>query len=311
MFNKSKFAAPLVTASVACFGTFGLQSQSTSGRSLCTSAKKTPYRRVSMKDKVVLITGATAGIGKSCSEVFAEEGSKLILIGRRADKLEELKNDLTTDHPGLKVHTVSMSVADVDAVAKLPEELPDDFKDVYLLVNNAGLALGLAEVQDVDIADAKTVLDTNVLGLIAFNSAFLPGMKERKAGHVINMGSIAGHLAYGRGSVYNASKYAVNGYTQATRFDLMNTPIRITHISPGLVGSTEFSKVRFANDEEKAAKVYEGLTALHPDDIADQVLYAATRPEHVQIADIICLATNQAAPRDIARVGPSLGADSM
>ena len=118
MFNKSKFAAPLVTASVACFGTFGLQSQSTSGRSLCTSAKKTPYRRVSMKDKVVLITGATAGIGKSCSEVFAEEGSKLILIGRRADKLEELKNDLTTDHPGLKVHTVSMSVADVDAVAK-------------------------------------------------------------------------------------------------------------------------------------------------------------------------------------------------
>jgi NADP-dependent 3-hydroxy acid dehydrogenase YdfG len=221
-----------------------------------------------LKDKVVLITGASAGIGRACVWRFAEKGARLVLVARRADKLAELRNDLLAEFPTLHVHIVPMSVTDTDAVDALPAALPAPFRDVYCLVNNAGLALGVSPVDKNVVADAKTMLDANVLGTIAFCSAFIPGMKARGAGHVVNMGSCAGKYAYANGTVYNASKvrarrsaplhrpllpilyntqYAVHGFTEAARHDLGPTPIRVTHIAPGLVGGTEFSLVRLGD----------------------------------------------------------------
>lgn len=270
-----------------------------------------------MKDKVVMVTGASAGIGESCAWAFAGEGAKLILVGRRETRLTTLKQQLLTEYPELRVHVLAMSVTDIDAVAKLPQTLPDEFKPVAVLVNNAGLALGVNTVVTNSVVDAKTLLDTNVLSIVAMCTAFLPGMIDRGEGTVINMGSIAGRYAYGNGSIYNASKYAVTGFTEAARHDLVGTPIRMVHIAPGVVGGTEFSNVRF-NDQEKslgsdasdaaALKVYENLKALSPDDVADTVLYAATRPQHMQVAELLVYATNQAGPKDLARVGLSLGA---
>jgi 3-hydroxy acid dehydrogenase/malonic semialdehyde reductase len=271
-----------------------------------------------LKDKTVLITGATAGIGESCAWAFAQEGSKLILIGRREARLQTIKSNIKKEFPNVQCHVVAMSVTDTDKVAALPSTLPSGFKEVDILVNNAGLALGLNSVESNSLVDAKVVLETNVLGVIAFCSAFIPGMIERGYGHVINMGSCAGRYAYAKGSMYNASKYAIAGFSDAARLDLMSTPVRLTNIAPGLV-DTEFSLVRFNDQEkslgpEKAAfwkeKVYEGLEALHAEDVADTVIYAATRPEHVNIAELLVYPNNQAGPRDIARVGPSLGKKS-
>jgi 3-hydroxy acid dehydrogenase / malonic semialdehyde reductase len=261
----------------------------------------------SLKNRTVLITGATAGIGLACAWRFAEAGANLVLVGRREERLSAIKKMLAEDFPAVRVHTVAMSVADTAAVARLPAELPMDVREVDVLVNNAGLALGVTGVADNSVADAATVLETNVLGTVAFCSAFLPGMVKRNRGHVINVGSVAGHHAYASGSVYNASKYAVHGFTSAARHDLGATPVRVTHISPGLVGNTEFSNVRL-KDDGRAQSVYADLVALAPEDVADNVIYAATRPPHVQIADIIMYSTNQSGPRDTYRVGPSLGA---
>jgi len=181
----------------------------------------------------VLITGATSGIGESCAYRFAAEDAKLILIGRRADRLLSLKKRLQDEYKGLRVHTEAMSVTDTARVMSLPDNLPEDLKCVDVLVNNAGLALGVTSVENNSLEDAKTVLETNVLGTIAMCAAFLPGMRARGYGHVVNMGSIAGHVSYATGSTYNASKYGVLGFTSAARHDLVGTPIRITHISPG------------------------------------------------------------------------------
>eukprot|EP01036_Dinobryon_divergens_P024570 gene24570-33033_t len=259
-----------------------------------------------MNGKVVLITGATAGIGKACSWKFAESGAKLVLVGRRQDMLDALSKDIREAYPSSKIYSVAISVTDYDAVAALPRNLPEDFQAVEVLVNNAGLALGVNPVDKNSISDASEVISTNVMGVVAFCSAFVPGMLERKAGHIINMGSVAGHYAYSAGTVYNASKYAVTGFTEAARHDLVGTPIRVTQISPGMVGNTEFSNVRL-KDDTKAAAVYANIVPLDPEDVADNVYYAATRPAHVQIADIIVYATNQSGPKDVARVGPSLG----
>lgn len=202
--------------------------------------------------------------------------------------------------------TVTMSVTDKKLVSELPSQLPSEFSSVYCLVNNAGLVLGVSSVEANSVDNAQIVLDTNVVGMISMCSAFLPGMKERGCGHVINMGSCAGHYAYATGSIYNASKYAVRGFSEAARHDLAGTPIRITHISPGLVGNTEFSFVRLG-DQKKADAVYANIVALSPQDVADNVIYAATRPAHVQIAEIVMYCTNQSGPRDVVRVGESLG----
>lgn len=268
-------------------------------------AKRSPL--TTMKDKVVLITGASAGIGAACAMRFAENGAKLVLVGRRGDRLEELKKEINHVYPQVRILTVPLSVTDYDAVAALPKQLPMEFAEVDILVNNAGLALGVTSVESNDINDAKQVMDTNVLGTIAMCSAFLPGMKARGRGHLINMGSCAGHFSYATGSVYCASKFALQAFTSSARHDLAGTPIRVTHIAPGMVGNTEFSNVRL-KDDNKAALVYQNMAVMDPDDIADNVLYAVTRPAHVQIADILVYCTNQSGPRDIVRAGPNMGA---
>jgi len=271
------------------------------------SASAQESRATNLEGKVILITGATAGIGESCAYKFAELNSKLVLVGRRADRLQTVKDGILKKHPGLKIHCHPLDVSDIAKVMALPSELPSEFSAVSVLVNNAGLALGVASADTNSISDMETVMNTNVNGLIAMCRAFLPGMKERGEGHLINMGSIAGHLTYATGSLYCASKYAVKGFTDAARHDLVGTPIRVTHISPGLVGDTEFSVVRMGGDSTKAKAVYADIAALRPEDVADNVVYAATRPRHVQIADIVMFATNQSGPRDLARVGLSLG----
>lgn len=226
-----------------------------------------------LTNQVVLITGATAGIGEACARRLAKHNVKLVLLGRRDEKLKQLKSDLIKQYPYLAVHTVAVSVTDLDAIAKLPQTLPNEFKEVDILINNAGLALGVTSVENNNVKDAETVINTNVTGMIAVCSAFLPGMKERGRGHLVNMGSCAGHYAYSQGSIYNASKYAVRGFTEAARHDLINTPIRVTHIAPGLVSGTEFSQVRL-KDDAKAKAVYDNIEALQPDDVADNVEYA-------------------------------------
>lgn len=235
----------------------------------CTSAKVQP---ISLTNKVVLITGASSGIGKATAWRFAEEGSKLILVARREDKLKELKTEITRHYPSAAIHVVAMSVTDIEKVANLPNNLPQEFQEVDILVNNAGLALGATSVEQNVIADAVTTLDTNVLGTIAFSRAFLPGMKSRSHGHLINVGSCAGHFTYATGSVYNASKFAVHGFTSAARHDLVGTPIRVTHISPGIVSNTEFSNVRFG-DDKKAQAVYENIESLSPEDVSVSKLF--------------------------------------
>lgn len=290
-----RFARPVAAAA----------SLSTAGASYNQGASS----KLSLEGSTVLITGATAGIGESCAHRFAEEKSKLVLVGRRADKLESVRRDILKLHPELKVHCVPLDVSDIDKVMALPSSLPAEFANVSVLINNAGLALGVAAADTNSIADMETVMATNVNGLIAMCRAFLPGMKARGEGHLINMGSIAGHVTYATGSLYCASKYAVKGFTDAARHDLVGTPIRVTHISPGLVGDTEFSVVRLG-DASKAKAVYQDIVALRAEDVADNVVYAATRPKHVQIADIVMFATNQSGPRDLARVGPSMGKSS-
>jgi len=262
----------------------------------------------SMDGKVVLITGATAGIGESCAWAFAALNSKLILAGRRGEVLNKLAKDIQEDYPTVKVHCVALDVSNMEAVAALPDQLPEEFHDVDVLVNNAGCALGLSTAVTNDMAFGAEMMNTNVMGVIGMSRAFLPGMVSRNRGHVINMGSTAGSMPYGMGSMYCASKFAVSGFTQCAQADLRDTPIRITHISPGMVGDTEFSVVRFNGDKAAASAVYQDIVALHPDDVADNVVYAATRPAHVQIAELKMFCTNQSGPRDLSRVGPGLGA---
>lgn len=269
------FRKPALAASLLC--TSYLTTRSTS----CAAAAVVPPPRpnrgnlVSLKNKTVLITGASAGIGEACAWRFADEGSNLILLGRREEKLNELKNNILHYYPKLNIHVLPMSTIEYEKVSQLPNTLPPNFQNVDILVNNAGLALGVEPAHKNNVEDARQVIETNVMGVIAMTTAFLPGMISRGYGHIINMGSIAGHQTYSCGSVYNASKFAVNGYTDAIRHDLIETPVRVTHISPGLVGETEFSKVRLGS-EEKAKEVYKGIEALKPDDIADNVIYAVS-----------------------------------
>jgi len=262
-----------------------------------------------MMNRVVCVTGATSGIGEATAWRFLKDGAKLVLIGRRQERLEALKNAMEEYSPQSEVHIETMSVSDLEAVASLPGRLPEKFANVDVLVNNAGLALGVTGVDKNDMAQLQTQLNTNVLGLAAMCRTFTPSMIARGRGHIINIGSIAGIHAYPNGSLYNASKFAVNGFTQAIRHDLMATPVRVTEIRPGMV-QTEFWNVRFGGDgsEEAVAKAQENVMPLQAGDIADQVFYVATRPSHVQIADITVYPTNQCSPRDIARVGESLGA---
>jgi 3-hydroxy acid dehydrogenase/malonic semialdehyde reductase len=246
-------------------------------------------------DSTVLVTGASSGIGRSCAIAFADAGARLVLSARRRDRLEELEAALDTD-----VVLLELDVRDRAAVQEAIAGLPGPFADVDVLVNNAGLAAGLAPMQDGDPGDWERMIDTNVKGLLWVTHAVLPGMVARGRGHVINLGSIAGRETYPNGAVYCASKAAVDRITTGLRMDLLGTGVKVSTVDPGLV-ETEFSIVRFHGDAERAHDVYAGVTPLTPDDIAETVLWVADRPPHVQVTDVVVLAAAQASASRIAR----------
>ena len=248
--------------------------------------------------KIVLITGATSGIGLGCAKKFAENGDRLILTGRNAQKLEEIRQDLTAK--GTDVITLTFDVRDREKAKKFIDELPTDWQAIDVLVNNAGLALGMDSEYEGDLDEWETVIDTNIKGLLTMTRLVVPGMVKRNRGHIINIGSVAGDAAYAGGSVYCASKAAVKALSDGLRIDIAETAIRVTNLKPGLV-ETNFSNVRFRGDEQRAKKLYTGIKPLTGDDIADVAVYAANAPEHVQIAEVLILATHQASPSIIVR----------
>jgi len=255
--------------------------------------------KTDLNGALVLITGASAGIGEACAYAFAQQGCDLILTARRTAKLDALAADLKNKY-GVKILTQGLDVRDEATISDFFANLPAEFSEINVLVNNAGLVIGLEKAYATPDPDVDTMLDTNVKGVLRMIRQVVPGMRQRNSGHVINISSIAGHEAYAGGSVYCASKHAVDALTKSLRMDLVETPLRVTAISPGLV-DTEFSLVRFKGDAEKAAAVYAGLEALVAEDIADAVVYAASRPPHVQIADMIIFPTQQAAATVVYR----------
>ncbi|TRO67470.1 SDR family NAD(P)-dependent oxidoreductase [Christiangramia sabulilitoris] len=240
--------------------------------------------------KTAIITGATSGIGKSTAIRFALDGFKLVLCGRRNDRLEQLQNELSVE---TSVHILNFDVRNHEDVLKKIGSLPEEFKKIDILVNNAGNAHGLDPIQSGNIDDWDAMLDINVKGLLYVSKAVIPGMLERQSGHIINIGSTAGKEVYPNGNVYCASKYAVDAINQGMRIDLNGNGIRVGAVNPGLT-QTEFSKVRFKGDSDKAEKVYQGFKALQPQDIADIIHFVVTRPYHVNIADLTVMPTAQA-----------------
>ena len=236
---------------------------------------------------IALITGATSGIGEATARNLAEK-YRLILTGRRTDRLDQLERELPTE-----VQKLVFDVRDRNAVNHAIEGLPLDWKAVDVLINNAGNAHGLAPIHEGDVDDWDAMIDINLKGLLYVSKAIIPGMVDRKRGHIINIGSVAGIEAYPNGNVYNASKYGVNGLTQGMRMDLISHNIKVSEIKPGLV-QTEFSEVRFKGDSEKAEKVYQGYDPLQAQDIAETVAFILSRPAHVNIADMLVLAGSQA-----------------
>ncbi|KAF2148995.1 NAD(P)-binding protein [Myriangium duriaei CBS 260.36] len=252
-----------------------------------------------LQNKTVLITGASSGIGKETALEFARaaggKGLKLILTARRGDALKEVKAAVAKEAgEGIKVHTVVLDVSDRKQVEGLLNNLPAEYKEVDVLVNNAGLVKGVDQVGSVKPEDIEVMLATNVTGLVAMTQAVLPGMKQRNRGDIINIGSIAGRDAYPGGSIYCASKAAVRSFTDAMRRELISTRIRVIEVDPGQV-ETEFSVVRFYGDKEKAKKVYEGCEPLTPEDIAEIVVFAASRRENVVLAESLVFPNHQAA----------------
>ncbi len=248
--------------------------------------------------KITLITGATSGIGAGCARRFAKGGYDLILTGRNAERLEAVKKEC--QEAGADVLTLLYDVRDREACAKAVNSLQGKWANIDVLVNNAGLALGLDKEQEGDMDDWETMIDTNIKGLLWMTRLVVPGMVERQSGHVINIGSVAGDAAYAGGNVYCATKSAVKTITDGLRIDLAETPVRVTNIKPGLV-ETNFSVTRFHGDASRAKPVYEGITPLNGDDIADVAFYAASAPPHVQIAEVLVLATHQASGSVIHR----------
>ena len=246
----------------------------------------------SLKNKIVFITGATSGIGRSCAYAFAKEGANVIINARRINLVNEIAEDIRKKF-GVKVYAFKLDVRNKEEVDWTVNSLPDEWKNVDILVNNAGLARGFNKFQDDDPQNWEEMIDTNVKGLLYVTHAILPGMIERKFGHIINIGSIAGHSAYPKGAVYCGSKFAVDAITKSLRMDTIDKNIMVSTIDPGLV-ETNFSNIRFDGDTGKAKNVYKGLTPLTGDDIADAVIYCASRPPHVNIAEITLLAARQA-----------------
>ncbi len=255
---------------------------------------------MSLKSQTVFITGASSGIGRATAFAFAKSGCDLLLCARRMERLEELKNEIHSQFPEIDIHIFQLDVRDQKAVHHSLTSLPEEWRMIDILVNNAGLSRGLDKLQDGLLEDWEEMIDTNVKGLLYITREIVPGMLIRGKGHIINIGSIAGHEVYPKGNVYAASKHAVDAITKGLRMDLVDTPLRVTTIDPGLV-ETEFSKVRFHGDEEKAAQVYKNLKALSPEDVADAIVWSASRPDHVQVAEIIIFPTAQASAAVVHR----------
>lgn len=245
-----------------------------------------------MKDKIIFITGATSGIGEGCARKFASEGANLILNGRNQDKLNELKVELEADF-GIEVLLLPFDVRDRERAKVAIESLEGKWKSIDVLVNNAGLVIGFDKEFEGVLEEWDIVIDTNIKGLLNITRLVTPGMVQRGVGHIINIGSIAGDAAYPGGSVYCATKAAVKTLSDGLRQDLVDTPLRVTNIKPGLV-ETNFSVVRYRGDKEAADNFYKGIKPLSGSDVAESVYFAASAPAHVQVAEILVLATNQA-----------------
>lgn len=241
-----------------------------------------------LASKTICITGASAGIGEACARLFAKEGARLIITGRRQERLEALKVELHTD-----VHTCAFDIRNRLTTEDTIRELPEDFKPIDVLVNNAGLALGLEPFTESPLTDFDAMIETNIQGLLTMTREILPGMIARGSGHIVTIGSIAGTYPYAGGHVYGATKAFVKQFALGLRADLLGHPIRVTNIEPGMV-DTEFSGIRFKGDEARAQAVYEGVEPLHAEDIAEAVLWAITLPPHVNINRIEMMATMQA-----------------
>ena len=243
-------------------------------------------------NKIIMITGATAGFGKACAERFAKNGYDIIITGRRKERLDELEKELLS-FGKIKVLALNFDVRNREEVAKVIGNLPEEWKSIDILVNNAGLAVGMSHIDNGNIDDWERMIDTNIKGLLYVTRAVSPLMVARSKGHIFNLGSIAGKESYENGNVYCASKSAVDALSKTMRIDLLKDNIKVTHIAPGMA-ETEFSLVRFKGDEEKAAAVYKGIKALSADDIADTIFYCASLPAHVCINDLVITPTQQA-----------------
>lgn len=258
---------------------------------------------VRLKGQLALVTGASSGIGAACARQLAAAGARLILSARRAERLEQLAAELQSTL-GSEVLTLPLDVRDRPAVEAALTNLPAKWQAIDLLINNAGLSRGLDKLHEGSIDDWEEMIDTNVKGLLYVSRAVIPGMVARGRGHVVNVGSIAGRQTYPAGNVYCASKAAVKALSEGLKIDLLGTPIRVSEIQPGLV-NTEFSSVRFHGDRPRADAVYQGLTPLSGEDIAEIILFLVTRPAHVNISEVLVVPTDQATPTLVHRQAAS------
>ncbi len=254
---------------------------------------------ISLKNAIVCITGASSGIGEACARAFAREGAALLLSARRKERVDRLAKALQEEFH-VRTHTMFLDVRDRTAVDAAINGLPQEWRSIQVLVNNAGLARGFSKLHEGLVQDWEEMIDTNVKGLLYVSRAIIPGMVQRKSGHVINISSIAAHQVYPNGNVYCASKFAVRALTEGLKMDLLGTGVRVCAVSPGLV-ETEFSLVRFHGDGQRAAKVYESIKPLRGEDIADIAVFCAMRPPHVDISEVIVMPTDQASVHHVHR----------
>ena len=252
-----------------------------------------------LREKTVFITGASSGIGEATARAFAQHGTRLLLCARRLDKLQSMEAELRDLGAG-DVFSFELDVQDRDEVEGTINTLPDAWGRIDILVNNAGLSRGLTKLWEDDVQNWEEMIDTNIKGLLYVTRTVVPGMVQRGQGHVINLGSIAGHMTYPNGHVYCATKAAERSISDGLRLDLNGTPIRVTSVDPGLV-ETDFSNIRFRGDGERAAKVYAGLDPLTPEDIAEIIVWSATRPAHVSIQTVVVTPNAQANPYVLSR----------
>lgn len=248
---------------------------------------------------IAIITGATAGFGRATAELLAKNDFDVIITGRRAEKLDSLEEEIRAKTKA-DVLSLTFDIRNQEAVRNACEKLKGKWENIAVLVNNAGLAVGLNHIHEGVVDDWERMIDTNIKGLLYITRLISPGMVKRGSGHIVNIGSIAGKEAYEKGNVYNATKFAVDGLTQAMRIDLVEHGIKVSAINPG-AAETEFSLVRFKGDHEEADKVYEGFTPLYAEDIAEAVLFVVSRPPHVNIDDLLIMPSSQARSRKVIR----------